>query len=43
MFTDRETARVVGVLFIIASVAAVVGGSLALPLEERRHRHQRRR
>ncbi|NOY56812.1 MAG: DUF4386 domain-containing protein [Actinobacteria bacterium] len=28
---DRTTARVVGVLFIVASVAAVVGGTLLLP------------
>jgi hypothetical protein len=28
MFTDKLTARVVGVLFIVASVTAIVGGSL---------------
>jgi hypothetical protein len=31
---NRATARAVGVLFILASVTAVVGGSLLLPLKE---------
>jgi hypothetical protein len=35
MFTDKTTARVVGVLFIAATVFAIVGGSLLLPLDER--------
>ncbi|MEZ5185741.1 MAG: DUF4386 domain-containing protein [Candidatus Nanopelagicales bacterium] len=34
MFSDRVTARVVGVLFIIASVTSIIGGSLILPLED---------
>jgi hypothetical protein len=34
MFTDKTTARIVGVLFIVASAAAIVGGSLLLPLDE---------
>ena len=32
--SDRATARVVGVLFIAATVFAIVGGSLLLPLDE---------
>ena len=32
--SDRTTARVIGVLFIVASVAAIVGGTLVLPVEE---------
>jgi hypothetical protein len=31
---DRVTARAVGVLFILATVAAVAGGTLVLPVEE---------
>lgn len=34
MLDDRVTARLVGLLFIIASAAAIVGGSLLLPLDE---------
>lgn len=34
MFADKTIARIVGVLFIVASVAAIVGGSLLLPLDE---------
>lgn len=32
--TDRTRARVIGVLFILASGAAIVGGMLVLPVEE---------
>jgi hypothetical protein len=32
--SDRVTARLVGVLFIVATVAAIVGGVLVLPAEE---------
>lgn len=32
--TDRTTARIVGVLFIVASVTAIVGGTLLLPASE---------
>lgn len=32
--TDRATARAIGVLFILASVAAIVGGTLVLPVED---------
>lgn len=32
--TDRTVARVVGVLFITATIAAIVGGMLVLPVEE---------
>jgi hypothetical protein len=32
MLSDKTIARVVGVLFIVASAAAIVGGSLLLPL-----------
>lgn len=32
-FTDRTLGRLVGVLFIVASVAAIIGGSLLLPLQ----------
>ncbi len=31
---DRSLARVIGILFIIASVSAIVGGTLILPAEE---------
>lgn len=31
MWSDRAVARIVGVLFIVASAAAIVGGTLALP------------
>lgn len=34
MFAPKTTARVVGVLFIVASAAAIAGGSLLLPLDE---------
>jgi hypothetical protein len=34
MFADKTIARIVGVLFIVASAAAIVGGSLLLPLDE---------
>jgi hypothetical protein len=34
MLTDKTTARVVGVLFIAATVFAIIGGSLLLPLDE---------
>lgn len=34
MFTLKTTGRIVGVLFIVASAAAIVGGSLLLPLGE---------
>jgi hypothetical protein len=34
MISTKTTARVVGVLFIVASAAAIVGGSLLLPLSE---------
>jgi len=34
MHTYRTTARVVGALFIVATVTAIVGGSLLLPLTE---------
>lgn len=34
MFSDKTVARIVGVLFIVASAAAIVGGSLLLPLGE---------
>ncbi|MGB8362527.1 MAG: DUF4386 domain-containing protein [Acidimicrobiia bacterium] len=34
MTSDRTTARIIGVLFIVASAAAIVGGSLLLPLSE---------
>ena len=34
MFTYKTIARIVGVLFIVASVTAIVGGSLMLPLSE---------
>lgn len=32
--TDPARARAIGVLFIVASVAAIVGGTLVLPVEE---------
>lgn len=32
--TERTTARVIGVLFIVASLAAIVGGALILPVED---------
>ena len=32
--TERTTARVIGVLFIVASAAAIVGGTLILPAED---------
>jgi hypothetical protein len=32
--TDRTAARLIGVLFIVASVAAIAGGMLILPVEE---------
>jgi hypothetical protein len=31
---DRATARTVGVLFVVASLSAIVGGSLVLPVED---------
>lgn len=34
MFSDRTIARVVGVLFIVASATAIAGGALLLPLGE---------
>lgn len=34
MMSDRTIARVVGVLFILASAAAIVGGSLLIPLDD---------
>ncbi|NIT77683.1 MAG: DUF4386 family protein, partial [Thermoplasmata archaeon] len=34
MFAPRTTGRIVGVLFILASATAIVGGSLLLPLSE---------
>ena len=34
MTSERTTARIIGVLFIVASAAAIVGGSLLLPLSE---------
>ena len=34
MFSDKTIARIVGVLFIVASAAAIVGGSLLLPISE---------
>ena len=34
MSSDRRTAGAVGVLFIVASVTAVLGGSLVLPIED---------
>jgi hypothetical protein len=34
LLTDKTTARVVGLLFIAATVFAIVGGSLLLPLDE---------
>lgn len=34
MMSDRTIARVVGVLFILASVAAIAGGSLIIPLDD---------
>jgi hypothetical protein len=34
MHPYRTTARAVGVLFIVASVAAIIGGSLILPIED---------
>lgn len=34
MFSDKTTARLVGILFIIATATAIVGGSLLLPLDE---------
>lgn len=35
MLTERSTARTVGVLFITATVAAIVGGSLVTAIEDR--------
>lgn len=32
--TDRMAARAIGVLFIVASVAAIVGGTLLVPVDE---------
>jgi hypothetical protein len=34
MFAPKTTARIVGVLFIVASATAIAGGSLLLPLDE---------
>jgi len=34
MRTSKSTARLVGVLFILASATAIIGGSLLLPIEE---------
>lgn len=34
MFTYKTIARIVGLLFIVASVTAIAGGSLLLPLDE---------
>jgi len=34
MIERRTSGRIVGVLFIVASVAAIVGGSLLLPMQE---------
>ena len=34
MTSQRTTARIIGVLFIVASAAAIAGGSLLLPLSE---------
>ena len=34
MCTDRVTARIVGVLFIVGSVTAIVGGGLVAPINE---------
>jgi len=34
MIDRRTTARIVGVLFIVASATAIIGGSLLLPLDE---------
>lgn len=34
MFSDRTIGRIVGVLFIVASATAIIGGSLLLPLGE---------
>ena len=34
MHTSRTTARVVGVLFIVATAAAIIGGTLLLVVEE---------
>ena len=34
MFSPKTTARVVGILFILASAAAIVGGSLILPISD---------
>lgn len=34
MFAPKTTARIVGVLFIVASAAAIAGGSLLLPLDQ---------
>ena len=32
--TDRTTARIVGILFIVASAAAIVGGAMLLPIDD---------
>lgn len=34
MFSDRTIARIVGVLFVIASATAIIGGSLLVPVTE---------
>jgi hypothetical protein len=34
VFSDRSTARVVGALFIVASVVAIIGGTLIQPITE---------
>lgn len=33
MFTDKTTARIVGALFIVATVTAIVGGALVVPMD----------
>jgi hypothetical protein len=37
MATQRATARLVGVLFIVATVTSIIGGSLLLPLDDQNY------